>query len=172
MRAVEAVYLALCVLAASVSAEDVKPPVAPPETAPHEHIAKPKGDEKKANDEPKKEGNPAGESVEIDPTEESSALKNAQNPPVPRAVYVPQNAAAPALPALPDIVLKAYVEAEGKPPSAMLEINGKAQQTVSEGMEFSVHSSDKQYLTLKVKKVSHDGVEIEVVQLKQTIRVK
>lgn len=115
---------------------------------------------------------PAGESVPLDPTLKSKALRDAENPPAPK-VEKPATVvvAAPAPPPLPALVLKAFVEAEGMPPSALLEINGKAQLLVAEGSEFSVHS-DKQYLTLKVKKVARGGVEIEVVQLKQTIYIK
>ncbi|HLX61095.1 MAG TPA: hypothetical protein VKX17_07410 [Planctomycetota bacterium] len=174
-RAVQVSNIVLCVLAllvARVGAQEPKPPVTPPVEAqknPKDDTTKPKDDGKKPKDDSKKDANANGEAMNIDPTEMSDKLKNAVNPPAPTKTIVPR---APVLPAIPEIVLKAFVEAEGKPPAAMLSINGKTQMTVSEGSEISVQGSDHQYLTLKVKKVARDGVEIEIVQLKQTIHVK
>ncbi len=111
----------------------------------------------------------AGESV--DPTNLSPELQDAissggprTGPAVAPRVVVP--------PALPEISLKALVETEGKPPSALLEINGKTHRLVTEGAELSSHAPGHSPLNMIVKRISRDGVEIEVVQLKQIIYVK
>ena len=118
---------------------------------------------------------PAGETVPLDPTQLTPAMRDALNPPapaVPRDAHRPAAPVAPVLPPIPDIVLKAYVETEGKPPAALLEIDGKNPRLVSEGAEWTVRSAGKQNVTLNIKKVSRDGVEIEVLPHKQIIHVK
>lgn len=154
-RAALAAMVLFAIFVSEMRAEEKPaPPVQPPPTA--ETV-------------PVKDAKPA-KPVD-DPTELSGDLRTALTPPAPppprAAVMAP-----PPLPAMPEIVLKALVEAEGKAPSALIEINGKAQHLVSEGSTFSVRESDKQYLTLNVKKIDANGVEIEIVQLKQTLRIK
>lgn len=127
--------------------------------------------EQPREDTPPKKDSPA-ESPKVDPTLFSDKLNKAANPPLPEppraeVVHVP-----PPPPRIPEIMVKALVQVEGKPTSALIEIDGKNQKFVSEGTELSVQSGEKQLLTLKIKKASPDGIEIELVQLKQTIHVK
>lgn len=127
--------------------------------------------------EPRKDSDPPppGEQVDLDPTQLSPQLRAALQPPAPVqhvAPNAPPTAVAAPVPVLPDIVLRALVQTEGKPAAALLEINGKTQQIVSEGTVFSVRGNEHNLLTLTVRKVSADDVEIEAVQLKQTLHVK
>ena len=100
-----------------------------------------------------------------DPTTLSANLKKALKGD-PKPVQVEK---APAPPKVPDVVLKAIVQAEGKAATAIIEIDGKRSYTIKEGMRFTIKSSDDHNVMLVVNHVSSDGVEIEFPDLKQKI---
>ncbi|MEI6234540.1 MAG: hypothetical protein WCT04_15915 [Planctomycetota bacterium] len=106
-----------------------------------------------------------------DPTELSAEFRDALKPPAPPVVKVAAPPP-PASPAIPEMVVKALVETDGQPASAMIEINGKAQHIITAGSTFSVRDSGAQYLTLVVKRVAADGVEIEIVELKKVVKIR
>ena len=176
---------ALCAVTC-LRAEEPKVSTPPPVAAPDKGTPDKKSDDPKkddvktapANDKVAKDDHdgdkPDGEAVPIDPTQWSPKMREAVNP---RPKYVPpvNSGVAPApvvLPTLPEIVLKGLIEIEGKPPSALLEIDGKLQRYVTEGAQLTSHPVGKPSLTILVKKISTVGVEIEIVQLKQTIHLQ
>lgn len=138
----------------------------------------PKPETKALNTEDKKTKNePVGEAVPLDPTQLTPAMRDALNPPATAALrdtqaHRPAPPAAPVLPPIPEVVLKAFVETEGKSPAALLEVDGKVPHLVSEGSAWTVHLAGKQSVTLIIKKVSRNGIEIEVLPHKQIIHVK
>jgi hypothetical protein len=114
---------------------------------------------------------PAGESVMLDPTRMSPKLRAVILPP-PTQQFTPQAAPEQVVAVIPEITVKALVQAAGKPVAALLEINGREQKLVLEGASFSIRGSERQYLTVIARKISGDDVELAIEQLKQTIHVK
>lgn len=123
---------------------------------------------------------PSGETVPVapppaesaDPTQLSPNLIRAATPPTaPALAQAVQPIEAPK-PVMPEFVLKALVIVDGKPPAALIEMDGKNQKLVYEGSTLTVRAGERQILSLKVNKISTDGVEIESTELKQVIHVK
>jgi hypothetical protein len=101
-----------------------------------------------------------------DPTKPSDRLKEILQP-----ADKPAAAAAPVV-KVPEIKLKAYIEAAGKPGSAMLEIGGKGIITVREKSLIQITGESGGTLTLTVKSVSSDGISIEVPDQKDLLLIK
>ena len=101
-----------------------------------------------------------------DPTKPSDRLKEVLQP-----AEKPVAAAAPVV-KVPEIKLKAYVEAAGKPGSAMLEVGGKGLITVRESSLIQITEESGGTLTLTVKSVSSDGISIEVPGQKELLLIK
>ena len=127
------------------------------------------GGDKPKKDPPPADGNTASGAREKfkDPTAGSARLEEALQPaPAERAV-----AAAPVV-RVPEIVLKAYLHAEGKAPSAIIEIKGKGTTTVHDGTQVTITGEGGGALTITVKKVAEESVIIEVPGLKDALIVK
>ena len=109
-----------------------------------------------------------GQDLRKDPTTLSAGLKRALRvePPEAKPVVVVEKATTPKI---PDVAVKAFVQTAGKPATAILEIDGKRQYTVREGMHFGIKGSDDRTLMIVVTRVSAEGVEIEFPELKQKI---
>jgi len=78
----------------------------------------------------------------------------------------------PDLPKLPEIKLKGLVKAGETGASAMIEIAGAGIQLARPDSEISVKLADGTSLTLKIKKINADSVEIEVPALKQALTLR
>jgi hypothetical protein len=116
---------------------------------------------------PKKKDPPAeGKEPVKDPTKPSDRLKEILHPP-----EKPGAAAQPVV-KVPEIKLKAYFEAAGKPGSAILEVGGKGLITVRENSLIQITGETGGTLTLTVKSVSSEGISIEVPGLKELLLVK
>jgi hypothetical protein len=155
---------ALALAGARAQAEEAPKPAPKPDAPSKDEPKKPAP---KPDDPPPPAPKPKDGEI-VDPTQPSEALYKASNPQE-KTTVEPH---APPPPPLPEVALKAFVQAQGREPSALIEVNGKSQYMVSEGNEIAVHNSGGQPLTLKVKRMQREGVEIEVVQLKVTIVVK
>lgn len=115
----------------------------------------------------KKDPPPEGKEPVKDPTKPSDRLKE--------ILYPPERASATAaqpVVKVPEIKLKAYVEAAGKPGSAILEVGGKGLITVRENSLIQITGESGGTLTLTVKSVSSEGISIEVPGLKELLLIK
>jgi hypothetical protein len=122
---------------------------------------------------PKKDPPPAGGTTVADnnkerfkdPTEGSKRSQEALQP-------AEKSAAAAPVIKVPEIILKAYVHAEGKAPLAIIEIKGKGTTTVRDGSLLTITGEGGGAITLTVKKVADESVTIEVPGLKDAMLVK
>ena len=104
-----------------------------------------------------------------DPTQPSPKLRQILRGPE-RSAEVVQRPAEPLKP--PEIALKGLIRAAGKPAAAMIELKGRHAQVVREGAQISGITSDGGNVEMIIKKISLDGVEIEIPKLKQTLIVR
>jgi hypothetical protein len=118
------------------------------------------GDDKQKKDPPAEP-----EKKHRDPTEASDRMKEAL-----QADEKPIQAA-PAVVKVPEMTLKAFVQADGKAATAILDVSGKM-QTVHEGSQIRVTNEAGAVLVLVVKSVADGSVTIEVPGLKDSLIVK
>jgi len=142
-----------CVLSCSIHAEEAKKPDEKPtaktadtSTTAKETLSKP-----------------------ADPTQPSPRLKQVLRGPE-KAAEVVQRPVEPAKP--PEITLKGLIRAAGKPAAAMIELKDRQAQIVREGAQISGIASDGSVVEILIKKISSNGVEVEIPKLKQTLIVR
>jgi hypothetical protein len=114
-------------------------------------------------EEPKAEAKPS------DPTQPSAKLRQILRGPEKsgEVVKIPVE-----IPKPPEIALKGLIRTDGKPAAALIELKGRQAQIVREGAQISGIASDGASMDMIIKKISSDGVEIEIPKLKQTLFVR
>jgi|GEM_PF-6502765 len=135
------------------------------------HAQEPETPPKKEEKQPPATEKPKSPKPLSDPTLLSPRLKKALQPAAEtqaEAVHVKEVHA----PKLPAIELKGLLLVTGEKPAAMIEVKSKGLMLVREGSQFSVIEPDGSSMTLIVKRISDQGVQIEAPTLKEIINLQ
>lgn len=107
-----------------------------------------------AADPPATDTAPAGAAAQ-DPTQTSASLQAFLN-------ASEHTTARSAEGVLPSIVRRAYIEVDGRPPEAILDIGGMGLLTVREGSSATLRSANGGAVTVRIARLTADETQIEI----------